>query len=347
MQVNPVEQRPGDFRLIVGGAARRSRTGERGIPQMTTATRIHRGNHLHPGREGDMRIGPRHADFSGFQRLAQRIEHRSLEFRQFVEEQHSEMGHADFAGTNLQPAADQRRHRGAVMRSAERPLARHLPALQRPRDRRHHGHLQRFGRREGRQYPRQTGRKQRLPRSRRSVHQQIMSASGSNFQCPLGGFLSLYVLEVRPIFGFGSGAGFGRRQYRLTLEMVEQRQQVSRSQHFHISGPGRFRPLQGRADQAEIVGRRMERGEQHPGGSGQASVQRQFAHHDIACQRLGIDNAHGTKQCQCDRQVIVRTGLRQVGGRQIHRDTLGRQRKPHRRDRRAYPLPALRDRLVR
>ena len=48
---------------------------------------------------------------AGLQRLAQRIEHRALEFGQLVEEQHAKMRQADFARPDLEPAADQRRHR--------------------------------------------------------------------------------------------------------------------------------------------------------------------------------------------------------------------------------------------
>ena len=59
-----------------------------------------------------MAVGARHADASGFERLAQRIEHRALEFRKLVEKQHAEVREADLAGPNTQTATDQRRHRG-------------------------------------------------------------------------------------------------------------------------------------------------------------------------------------------------------------------------------------------
>jgi hypothetical protein len=36
---------------------------------------------LHPRRVGDVGVGAGDGDFAAFQRLAQRIEHRSLEFR--------------------------------------------------------------------------------------------------------------------------------------------------------------------------------------------------------------------------------------------------------------------------
>ena len=52
---------------------------------MAAAARVHRGDQLDARGECDMRIGPRHIDLAGFERLAQRIEHGALEFREFVE----------------------------------------------------------------------------------------------------------------------------------------------------------------------------------------------------------------------------------------------------------------------
>jgi hypothetical protein len=114
-----------------------------------------------------MRIGARDADLAGLERLAQRIEHPALEFGQFVEEQHAEMREADLARPHAQPAADQRRHRGRMMRAAERPRANQPPTLERPRDRRDHRHFERFGRREVGQDAGHTRRHQRLARARR------------------------------------------------------------------------------------------------------------------------------------------------------------------------------------
>ncbi len=48
-----------------------------------------------------MGICARNGDFAGLERLAQRLERRALEFGQFVEEQHAEMRHADFARFDL------------------------------------------------------------------------------------------------------------------------------------------------------------------------------------------------------------------------------------------------------
>ena len=107
---------------------------------------------------------------SGFERLAERIEHAALKLREFVEEQDAEMGKADFAGPSAGAAADQCRHRGAVMRAAERPGADEPSALQLAGHRRDHRDFQRFG---GRQFGQNAGQRrgeQRLARSRGAAH---------------------------------------------------------------------------------------------------------------------------------------------------------------------------------
>ena len=85
MQVDAVEQRPRDLGLIVGGAARRPRAGQRRIAEMPAPARVHRGDELDPRREGHMRIGAGNADHPRLERLAQRIEHGALEFGKLVE----------------------------------------------------------------------------------------------------------------------------------------------------------------------------------------------------------------------------------------------------------------------
>src|SRR5205085_2276581 len=122
-------------------------------------------------------VGPGDADASGFQRLAKGIKDRPLEFGKLIEEQHAEVRHADLARSNAKAAADQCRHRGAVMRRAERAAAADLAATELARNRRDHRYFQRFARLERRQDARKTCREQRLARSRWAAHQQIMPAS--------------------------------------------------------------------------------------------------------------------------------------------------------------------------
>ena len=86
MKIDTVEQRPGDFGLVIGSAARRARAGKSRITEMAAAAGIHRRDQLDPRREGDMGVGASNADASALERLAERIEHRTLELWQLVKE---------------------------------------------------------------------------------------------------------------------------------------------------------------------------------------------------------------------------------------------------------------------
>ena len=88
-----------------------------------------------------------------------------------------------------------------------------------------------------------------------------MAASRSDFQGSFRGFLTLYIFQVRPVIRFRCRPRLRWRQYRLSLEMIEQCQQVGRCQYLYIARPGGLRSLQGGTDQTEIFGRCMERGQ--------------------------------------------------------------------------------------
>ena len=71
---------------------------------------------LHARGKRDVRIGARDADIAGLERLAQRVERLTGEFREFVEEQDAVMRERDFARPRAQAAADERRHRRGMVR---------------------------------------------------------------------------------------------------------------------------------------------------------------------------------------------------------------------------------------
>jgi len=104
--------------------------------------------------------------------------------------------------------------------------------------------------------------------------------------------------------------------------------------------------LRDRTDEPALDAARVERREQHPRRGRDAAVEAEFADDDIAAQRLRIDHPHRTEQRERDRQVVMRALLGQVGGRQIDRDPLRRQREADRRERGADAFAAFGDRLV-
>ncbi len=91
-----------------------------------------------------------------------------------------------------QPAADQGRHGGGMMRRAEGPAIRKLATRQLAGNGMDHGHFQQFCRLQRRQDRRQAGGEHGFSRAGRADHQQIMAA-GCHLQRPPGALLPLYV----------------------------------------------------------------------------------------------------------------------------------------------------------
>ena len=100
---------------------------------------------------------------SGWRRLSSAC---ALELGQFVEEQHAIMGERDLARPRMGAAADQRRHRGRMMRRAKRPPVGELAARELARDRMDHRHFEQLARRQRRQDRGQARRQHRLAGAR-------------------------------------------------------------------------------------------------------------------------------------------------------------------------------------
>src|SRR5437016_135978 len=83
-----------------------------------------------------------------------------------------------------------------MMRITERPLARQTPAAQSARNRLDHAELERLGRFQRRQYAGETCSQHRLARSRRTGHQQIVSASRGDLERAFRALLTLDIPQV-------------------------------------------------------------------------------------------------------------------------------------------------------
>ncbi len=80
------------------------------------------------------------------------------------------MREADLARLDPEAPTGQRRHRGRMMRGAERAMAADPPLLKHSCNRLHHADFERFGGAEFGQNPRQAGGEQRLSRARWPDH---------------------------------------------------------------------------------------------------------------------------------------------------------------------------------
>ena len=99
MQVDAVEQRAGNARLMVSGAARikPAAAGVAGLSGAPATARVHR-RHQHEARRiSDAMIGAGDRHLAGFQRLAQRVERLRLEFGKLVEEENAVMRQRNLA----------------------------------------------------------------------------------------------------------------------------------------------------------------------------------------------------------------------------------------------------------
>ena len=348
-QVDAVEQRSGDPRLVLRHAAR-VRPAPAGVARfesLAAAARVHRRDQLEARRVGDPVVGPGDHHRPGFHRLAQAVEHLRGEFGQLVQEQHPAMGEGDLPGPGAEPATHERRHRGGMVRLPERAAAGEGAALQRARHRLDHGDVEQLARRERRQDRRQTGREHGFARARRTVHQQVVAAGRRDLEGALGTLLPPDVGEVRKRPGRRGDGGLRPRHDLAALEMVGELDQRARREHVEVApGPGRLRSGGGRADEPEPPGTGRHGGRQHAADRRDAAVEGEFAEDAVAGERVGRDRADRRHDAQRDRQVEVRAFLGKIRRSEIHRDALGGQCQSGGDQRAADPLARFRHRLV-
>ena len=118
-EVEAIEQRP---RELV--PERASRCGEHlhsaaGSPRAPHGHRFIAADELEARREDRSAVDARDADDAVLERLAERLERRSLELRELVQDEDSPVRQADLTGPRPRAAADERRDGGAVVRRAE------------------------------------------------------------------------------------------------------------------------------------------------------------------------------------------------------------------------------------
>ena len=128
--------------------------------------------------------------------------------------------------------------------------------------------------------------------------------------------------------------------------MPQQADQIARGEHRNAAGPACLWPLFGGTDQASARLAGVQRGDQHAGAGDHPAIQREFPHRDPVAQLFGIGHPHRRQQRQRNRQIVMRSVLGQIGGREVDRDPLRRQGQTHRRQRRLHPFAAFAHRLV-
>src|SRR6185436_5471902 len=150
-KVDAIEERPGNARPVARDLGRRAAALARGIAEVSARAGIHGRGELEARRVLDLQRGARDRDHAALERLAQRLQHRAVELRQLVEEQHAEMRQADLAGPRARSTSDDGAGRRAVVRRAERPATVVAWVESAVTDRGDGRHVERLVRREWRQ----------------------------------------------------------------------------------------------------------------------------------------------------------------------------------------------------
>lgn len=143
-QVEPVHQWAGDTPEIVFPAGRDTGAGAGRVGQVAAFAGVRRRDEHEAARVFHMGIGPRDHDLASLDRLAQGFEDRAVELGEFVHEQHTVMGQRCLPRSRLPTAADDRGHRGRVMRLAKGAAAGNAALIQQPGEGVYHRGLQRF-----------------------------------------------------------------------------------------------------------------------------------------------------------------------------------------------------------
>ena len=176
----------------------------------------------------------------------------------------------------------------------------------------------------------------------------MMSAGRRDLERALGAFLALDVAQVEQRFLALVHLRLRARQHLRALEMVgDLDQRICRDDLDVRARPGRFRAASRGTDQALVARIGADRRRQHARNRRDRSVEPEFAEHGEASQRIRRNRADRGHQAERDRQVVMAAFLRHIGRREIDGDPPRRQRQPRGDQRRAHPLPRLRNRLVR
>ena len=325
VQVDTVHQGTADFVQIAlhgtGGAG----ALHRGVVVVAARTGVHGGDEHERGGIVDGHLGPADGHAALLHGLAQHLEHRALEFRQLVEEEHPVVRQADLARLGVGAAAHEGHVADGVVRGPEgahgneRVLLAHETC--------HTVYLrglQALAQCERWQDARHALGKHALAAARRAYHDGVVPAGGGNLEAALHALLSFHVGEVVLIVVEGIGKLGTGVDHRLlngggTVEEFGHLLEAFGSIDFQVVHYGCLAGVGGgHYDAFALAPARLDGYGQHPFDGSQAAVQAQLAHDDVAVHSVGLHHAHGTEDAYGQRQVVGRALFPQVGGRHVH-----------------------------
>ena len=325
MQVDAVEQGPGNLRPVLLDLERTARAAVPAVAEVPAGTRVHGRDEQEPAREDETACGAADGHLAVFERLAQDFERGAFELRQFVEEEHAVVREADLARLGIGAAADESGVADRVVRRAEGP-----PAEERRIRRKQSEHgvdlagLERLLLGHRRQDARHALREHALAGAGRADEDDVVTAGRRDLEGAFGRGLTLDLGEIRdarPVrlredraVPVGEREQFARERPNGVRERVHG---VDPHVRQHGRGfPGVFGGHDERADARSLF--REERGWQHALHRADAAVQCEFAQDHGAFERSLRERSGGRGQRERDRQVERRPFLADVGGREVH-----------------------------
>lgn len=147
-EIHAVQQRAGEFGLVILAAARRTAAGAGGIVEIAAAAGVHGTHELEAGGVGDVRGGTAHGGVAGFHGLAQSFQRGPGEFWHLIQEQHAAMRERDLARLGAVAAAGDGRLGCGMMRLAEGRAGDEAAVRQHAGNGMDHADFQRFARGE-------------------------------------------------------------------------------------------------------------------------------------------------------------------------------------------------------
>jgi hypothetical protein len=214
-----------------------------------------------------------------------------------------------------------------------------------PGQRQHGRRFERGGQRHWRQQAWQAAGEHRLAGTRRAGEEERVRAGGSDFQPPLGLYLSAYLAEVRviaAIIGCRIG-GLAFVQRSLPGQVCADVEQRARRQHPHLAGQSRFAGTAGRENEAASHATGGEDHGQRAADRPQFTGERQFTGKFMVGQRRTRNLTGGGENAERDRQIEAPRFLGQLGWREVDGNALAGKIEARVLQCRTYPIACLLD----
>src|SRR5690348_3327278 len=328
MDVDAVEQWPGNFRhvaLNLGGSAM---AVARRIAEEAARTGIHGGREHEAGREIHGKSGAGDGDNAVFEGLPEDFENIALEFREFVEKENAIMTERDFAGTRDGAAADEAGVTDGVVGRAIRPRADEAARVVEDSGdavdaRRFDGFFERHRWKNRRN----TLGEHRLASAGRADEENVVAAGTSDFERTLCGLLPADVAEIDGIL-----AGFSEKLVRIhgnrgegfrgIDEIGGLRKRLDR-EDAHAFHDGGFARVGLRDDKILDTSLTRSQGSRESAADGtDSAIEREFAKKNELIENLAEERALAAEKSERHGKIECGAFLAHVSGSEIDCDSL-------------------------